>query len=42
MYSGVELNSDAREVKSRPGYAANDMNQLYCLRCHDKMVNLTG
>jgi hypothetical protein len=33
----VELNSDAREVKSRPGYAANDMNQLYCLRCHDKM-----
>ena len=34
---GVELNSDAREVNSRPGYAANEMNELYCLRCHDKM-----
>ncbi|XP_044585497.1 LIM and senescent cell antigen-like-containing domain protein 1 isoform X2 [Cotesia glomerata] len=34
---GVELNSDAREVRSRPGYAANEMNELYCLRCHDKM-----
>ncbi|XP_026676451.1 LIM and senescent cell antigen-like-containing domain protein 1 [Diaphorina citri] len=34
---GTELNSDAREVKSRPGYTANDMNELYCLRCHDKM-----
>lgn len=34
---GVELDSTAREVKSRPGYAANDMNELYCLRCHDKM-----
>uniref|UniRef100_A0A1B6MLP6 LIM domain-containing protein n=1 Tax=Graphocephala atropunctata TaxID=36148 RepID=A0A1B6MLP6_9HEMI len=48
---GVELNSDAREVKSRPGFTANDMasvviaavimnklrNELYCLRCHDKM-----
>ncbi|XP_015127667.1 LIM and senescent cell antigen-like-containing domain protein 1 isoform X2 [Diachasma alloeum] len=33
----VELNSDAREVRSRPGYAANEMNELYCLRCHDKM-----
>lgn len=22
---GVELNSDAREVRSRPGYAANEM-----------------
>lgn len=22
---GVELNSDAREVKSRPGFTANDM-----------------
>ncbi|XP_043665369.1 LIM and senescent cell antigen-like-containing domain protein 1 isoform X1 [Vespula pensylvanica] len=34
---GIELNSDAREVRSRPGYAANEMNELYCLRCHDKM-----
>lgn len=34
---GVELDSNAREVRSRPGYAANDMNELYCLRCHDKM-----
>ncbi|KAL7290175.1 hypothetical protein TKK_0015886 [Trichogramma kaykai] len=34
---GVELNSDAREVRSRAGYAANEMNELYCLRCHDKM-----
>uniref|UniRef100_A0A1A9UNV0 LIM domain-containing protein n=1 Tax=Glossina austeni TaxID=7395 RepID=A0A1A9UNV0_GLOAU len=34
---GVELDSTAREVKSRPGLAANDMNELYCLRCHDKM-----
>lgn len=33
----VELDSNAREVRSRPGYAANDMNELYCLRCHDKM-----
>lgn len=33
----VELDSTAREVKSRPGFAANDMNELYCLRCHDKM-----
>lgn len=54
----VELNADAREVKSRPGYSANEMvyislsksssylfdyfilffqNELYCLRCHDKM-----
>ena len=32
-----ELDSTAREVKSRPGFAANDMNELYCLRCHDKM-----
>ncbi|CAL4120814.1 unnamed protein product, partial [Meganyctiphanes norvegica] len=32
-----ELTSDAREIKSRPGYTANDMNELYCLRCHDKM-----
>lgn len=22
---GIELNSDAREVRSRPGYAANEM-----------------
>ncbi|XP_064113207.1 LIM and senescent cell antigen-like-containing domain protein 1 [Macrobrachium nipponense] len=34
---GIELTADAREVKSRPGYTANDMNELYCLRCHDKM-----
>lgn len=57
---GSELNSDAREVKHRPGYTNNDMvchllfcnqanlsneflrikylqNELYCLRCHDKM-----
>ncbi|OXU29330.1 hypothetical protein TSAR_006532 [Trichomalopsis sarcophagae] len=34
---GVELNSDAREVRARAGYAANEMNELYCLRCHDKM-----
>ncbi|KAG5335056.1 LIMS2 protein, partial [Acromyrmex charruanus] len=34
---GIELNSEAREVRSRPGYAANEMNELYCLRCHDKM-----
>ncbi|GLV43738.1 steamer duck [Carabus blaptoides fortunei] len=33
----VELDSNAREVRSRPGFAANDMNELYCLRCHDKM-----
>lgn len=33
----VELNADAREVKSRPGFSANEMNELYCLRCHDKM-----
>nr|CAG4648638.1 EOG090X05KU [Polyphemus pediculus] len=34
---GIELNADAREVKSRPGFTANEMNELYCLRCHDKM-----
>ncbi|XP_076046413.1 LIM zinc finger domain containing stck isoform X2 [Oratosquilla oratoria] len=34
---GIELNADAREVKSRPGYTVNEMNELYCLRCHDKM-----
>jgi len=34
---GIELNADAREVKSRPGFSANEMNELYCLRCHDKM-----
>lgn len=33
----IELNSDAREVKSRPGFTSNEMNELYCLRCHDKM-----
>lgn len=34
---GVELDSNAREVRNRSGYAKNDMNELYCLRCHDKM-----
>nr|CAG4651798.1 EOG090X05KU [Triops cancriformis] len=34
---GSELTHEAREVKSRPGYSANEMNELYCLRCHDKM-----
>ncbi|KFB37664.1 hypothetical protein ZHAS_00004904 [Anopheles sinensis] len=34
---GSELDSSAREVKNRTGYAANDMNELYCLRCHDRM-----
>ncbi|CAH1635658.1 unnamed protein product [Spodoptera littoralis] len=34
---GVELDHTAREVKHRPGYAANDVNNLFCLRCHDKM-----
>lgn len=34
---GNELTANAREVKSRPGYTANEMNELYCLRCHDKM-----
>ncbi|MCL4127761.1 UNVERIFIED_CONTAM: hypothetical protein GTU68_039511, partial [Idotea baltica] len=33
----VELTSDAREVRSRPGYTTIEMNELYCLRCHDKM-----
>lgn len=28
---GVELNSDAREVKSRPGFTANDMASLLTL-----------
>lgn len=34
---GVELDADAREVRNRSGFAKNDMNELYCLRCHDKM-----
>jgi len=34
---GIELTSTAREVRTRPGYTANDLNELYCLRCHDKM-----
>ena len=33
----VELTATAREVKSRPGLAANVVIELYCLRCHDKM-----
>lgn len=32
-----ELTSTAREVRTRPGYTANELNELYCLRCHDKM-----
>ena len=27
----------SREVRTRPGYTANELNELYCLRCHDKM-----
>jgi hypothetical protein len=34
---GVELTSSAREVRTRPGYTANELNELYCLKCHDKM-----
>lgn len=34
---GCELDSSAREVRSRPGLAHNHVNELYCLRCHDKM-----
>jgi len=34
---GIELTASAREVKTRPGYTANELNELYCLRCHDKM-----
>ena len=33
----VELTASAREVRSRPGITANKLNELYCLRCHDKM-----
>jgi hypothetical protein len=33
----MELTSSAREVRTRPGYTANELNELYCLRCHDKM-----
>ena len=33
----VELTATAREVRSRPGLSANMVNQLYCLRCHDRM-----
>ena len=29
---GNELTSTAREVRTRPGYTANDLNELYCLR----------
>ena len=32
-----ELTSSAREVRTRPGYTAQELNELYCLRCHDKM-----
>lgn len=32
-----ELTSSAVEVKTRPGYTANELNELYCLRCHFKM-----
>ncbi|KAF0287420.1 LIM and senescent cell antigen-like-containing domain protein 1 [Amphibalanus amphitrite] len=34
---GIELDSRAREVKSRAGYTSVELNELYCLRCHDKM-----
>ena len=34
---GIELTSTAREVRTRPGYTAQELNELYCLRCHDKM-----
>ena len=34
---GCELTSSAREVRTRPGYTAQELNELYCLRCHDKM-----
>ena len=34
---GIELTSSAREVKTRPGYTAQELNELYCLRCHDRM-----
>ena len=34
---GNELTSSAREVKTRPGYTAQELNELYCLRCHDRM-----
>jgi len=34
---GVELTSTAREVRSRQGLTANKLNEMYCLRCHDKM-----
>merc|ERR1711953_199147 len=34
---GIELTASAREVRTRPGYTANELNELYCLRCHDKM-----
>ncbi|CAB4057507.1 LIMS1_2 [Lepeophtheirus salmonis] len=36
-FCGSELTSTAREVRARPGYTANELNELYCLRCHDKM-----
>ena len=32
-----ELTSSAVEVKTRPGYTANELNELYCLRCYFKM-----
>lgn len=34
---GIELDNTAREVRNMPGYASNDLGQLFCLRCHDKM-----
>jgi len=33
----VELTASAREVRSRPGISANVVNELFCLRCHDRM-----
>jgi len=34
---GKELTSSAVEVKTRPGYTANELNELYCLKCYFKM-----
>lgn len=37
---GVELNSDAREVRSRPGYAANEMVKLILSKVNIIVVKL--
>lgn len=39
---GIELNADAREVKSRPGYTANEMVTNFskiCLRFHFEILD---